>query len=218
MRIRRQTTFTVTDGPVAIVDPGYVYNSTDESPYVAVPDNCALFDDFGGDGNFKVYDSPECLIVDTAPRQFKASTRTEFTQLDGSVSVDSGMIVFVNLADAPVIASNPITCVVHDLAPGEYTAWSEENENSFSHRRAILGIGKSIRLFLAGTDATTINEIEQRVAASLRLKGQERTDALESIRSHILDLHLSGSNDRRLRMLADAVKLTLPRRTRKKAT
>ena len=218
MRIRRQVPFSVTDGRVAIVDPGHVFASIDESPYFAVPENCALFDNFGGDGNFKVYESSECLIVDTAPRQFKAAARTEFTQIQGSVGVDSGVIVFVNLADALSIESDPIPCVVHHLPPGEYIAWSEENENSSSQRRAILGLGKSTRLFLAGTDATTINEIEQRVAVSLRLKGQDRAGALEVIRNQILDLHLSGSKDRRLRMLAQAVKLELPRRGRKKAT
>jgi hypothetical protein len=128
------------------------------------------------------------------------------------------MIAFVNLADAPTIESHPIPCVVHPLSPGKYVAWAEENENSYSHRRTILGLGRSPHLFLAGSDGTTINEIEERVAAALRLKGQERTAALEVIRSQILDLHRSGSKDRRLRMLADAIKLDLPRRTRRRAT
>ena len=218
MRIRKRAEFTVTDGPVAIVDPSYVFDSIPNFPFVSLPANAACFDSFGGDGNFKVYKSTDCVIVDTAPRQFKPKSRPNFTLLDGGVAVDSGMIVFVNLADAPVITSTPITCVVVDLEPRIYTVWAEENENSFSQRRVILGIGPSPMLFLAGNDATMIDEIEQAVAVAIRLKGNERISALEPIREQISVLHLNGCKDRRLRMLADAIKFKLPRRGRKNAT
>ena len=218
MRIRRRTEFTVTDGPVAIVDPSYVFDSIPDFPFVTLPANSVCFDSFGGDGNFSVYESPECVIVDTAPRQFKPKTRLDFARVDGDVAVDSGMIAFVNLADAPVISANPITCVTLELQPGVHVAWAEENENSLSQRRVILGIGPTPKLFLADNDATMIDEIEQAVAASIRLKGDERINALELIREQIADLHLNGCKDRRLRMLADAIKFKLPRRGRKNAT
>ena len=48
MRIRRRTEFTVTDGPVAIVDPSYVFNSIPDFPFVSLPAISVCFDNFGG--------------------------------------------------------------------------------------------------------------------------------------------------------------------------
>ena len=103
-----------------------------------------------------------------------------------------------------------------ELLPGIHVAWAEENENSMSQRRVILGIGPTPKLFLAGNDATMIDEIEQAIAASIRLKGDDRINALKPIREQIENLHLNGCKDQRLRMLADTIKFNLPRRSRKK--
>lgn len=99
-----------------------------------------------------------------------------------------------------------------DLSPGDYLAWCEENEGSMSAQRTIIGLGAEPHLFLAGSDADTVAEFEQLAARALRMKGRERPHRLDEIRAGLLELHFSGSKDKRLGMLAQSLKLDLPAR------
>ncbi|MDV6034635.1 MAG: hypothetical protein F9B45_32000 [Phycisphaera sp. RhM] len=215
MRTRGETEFDVRDGLVVCFDPMFAFAATDVEPFLQIPTNVPFFDNFGGDGSFNVYRSPECVVIDTAPRQFRAKTRPEFEKLDGRVGVDSGTIAFANASDVPALPDG--LSVSFHLAPGTYRAWSEHNENSFADRRTILAVGPTVQLFLAGADATNINEIETQVAKAIRMKGEQRIKLVSELQQRIVDLHMQGCRDQRLKMLADAVKLTLPRRPRTKS-
>lgn len=214
MRVHRQLSLTVTEGRVAILDPGLAFPPTSGPPYFALPSRHAVFDDFGGDGTFKVYRSGDVVIVDTAPRQFKANVRDDFTRLSGEVAVDTGTIAFVNASDLPASAASAAGGVLCDLPRGDYVVWSEQKDESASRRRFVLGLGPSVRLTLAGPDAMRVREIERQLSEALRLKGAEKAKALAAVQSELVALRLAGSRDRRLRRLADAAGVRLPPRPR----
>ena len=214
MRIRAQFSFAVTQA-VLIIDPAHVFEPIDEEPFYAIEPGVPCFGESINVGRHRVYRCGDCLVVDTAPRQFRPGKRLEF-DLIGEVLVDSGMVVVLDTARVPDLdpfADFAVTC---DLPAGRYVAWCEENENSVSQQRAILGIGSKPQLFLAGVDATSIHELETELAAVLRIKGPARQARVQELRDKIMELHLSGSKDRRLEMLASAVKLDLPARRGKK--
>lgn len=217
MRTRKTATLEITSGCLLICDPSYIFEPVESAPYVKLPRGSVYFDDFGGDGNFKVHSDGVTIVVDTAPGLFRAKSRSDFSQLKGKVPVDSGMMAFLDGSDiAQSSAQSASLLFVTEVPNGTYRVWEEEKDSSWAFRNRILCFGPEVTLLINGPDANELSVIEKEVAQVLRLKGSEKRERLHVVQETLTELHLSGMKDRRLRMLADAVKLTLPRRSKKK--
>lgn len=220
MRIRNKKQFKITSGNLIIADPGFIFPGLDREPYVFIPENAVLMDKFGGDGNFKVYKSNEAVVVDTAPRLFKATKRTNFQKLDNSVGVDSGLICFIDSRkeDLTSIETFEEFYVSLEVPNGNYFVWREENETSVSHRNSILSFGTTEKLYLSGKDANTIEAIEKEMVSYFRSKGQVKEKIFKELEAKVLHLHWAKSKDPRLSKIALTLNINLPKRIKKNRT
>jgi hypothetical protein len=204
----------ITSDSVIVCDPGYIFPYKDTSPYVDIPENCPIFNDFGGDGSFKAYQCEEYVIIDTAPKLFKPGKRSILNVLPGEVSVDAGMIAFFDATptNRELIDSKMTNqmYIEFKVPSGDYVTWEEEHDTSESHRRMIIGFGQKPLILMAGENANTIEQLEKAIAKTLRMKGPDKNKNMEEIKENILDLHWAGNKDQRLKMLAQAVRLKLP--------
>ncbi len=213
MRARRIQTIEITSGNLYICDPGYYFEPIDVDPFMALPPEAAWFNDFGGDGCYRVYSDGTTIVVDTAPRQFKSATRPDFRQFQQRVPVDSGTIAFLDAdhASEALSSADRGSVLLTEVPAGQYKVWEEEKDTSWAFRRRILCIGPSVNLFLHGSDATDLMDLEREIALTLRSKGKEKTAKLEELRNTILEMHNSGVRDRRLRDLAKLLRIKLPK-------
>lgn len=67
MRIISKYSITVSSGIVIVVDPAFLFDHSDQPPYLQIPDGMPFFDGVGADGEFTVYQSSDCVVVDMAP-------------------------------------------------------------------------------------------------------------------------------------------------------
>ena len=218
MRLQRKVEFTVTTGHLVICDPGFVFPGSAKPPYFDAPPHIPCFGGFGGDGTFSVYRRDNLIVVDTAPRLFKARTRPDFTKVQGQVGVDSGMICFL---DTKRDGLTNVECgdeflIELEIENGEYCAWIEEHDTSVSLRRCLLAFGPEPKLFLSGAEADEVGAIEKKVVQFFRAKGPSKLELRQQIESRVIELHLNWCKDRRLQVIASTMKIDLPRRSSKR--
>jgi len=215
--ISRIQSIVITSGRLVVGDPAFVCEPIDLHPCIKLPDNVPYYDNFGGDGTFRVFTNDKIIVIDTAPRQFKAKSRQEFCELNGTVGIDTGRMSFFDATKKMIKAAEKYKQIyfLTDVPNGEYKVWQEVNENSRARQDRILCFGPQVELIITKPLQSQLVEIEKQVTQALRLKGKEKITRLEKIRKTLAELHLSGVKDPRLRMLADAVKMKLPRRTKR---
>lgn len=174
-----------------------------------------------GNGEFSVYTDGNVYFVDVDPRIFKAKTRPTLSLLPGRVGVDTSHIGIYDLTDDRKRAVDDALAdgwaiAICDLNNGEYCAWFEEKGTSKDIFRGVIGFGPEPVMLLNGDHGSQLQEIEDRIASAYRMKGDEKQTAMQDISESLCELHLDGCKDKRLRMLADSIKLTLPRRSPKR--
>lgn len=213
MKIRRVEQLIIRSKRLLICDPGFFFDSPD-----LIPSNSVCYNDFGGDGSFKVYSDGSIVVVDTSPRHFKAKSHPTFHQLQGDISVDTGHIAFID-ADVKILRStnqyNAFKLLV-DVPNGIYKVWQEVKDTSQAWRDRILCFGADTTLLIHKPVLDDLQLIEEEIAQVLRLKGNEKVQRIKQIQMKLSQLHLSGVKAPRLKVLANAVKLKLPRISRKK--
>ncbi len=212
MRLKRQS-ITVASGAVLICDPQLVGDG--ESG------DAVSFRLWEGNGEFSVYTDGNAYFVDVDPRIFKAKTRPTLSLLPGRVGVDTSHIGIYDLTDDRKRAADDALAdgwaiAICDLNNGEYCAWFEEKGTSKDIFRGVIGFGPEPVMLLNGDHGSQLQEIEDRIASAYRMKGDEKQTAMQNISESLCELHLDGCKDKRLRMLADSIKLTLPRRSPKR--
>lgn len=212
MRLKRQS-LTVASRAVLICDPQLVGDC--ESG------DAVSFRLWEGNGEFSVYTDGNSYFVDVDPRIFKAKTRPTLSPLSGRVGVDTSHIGIYDLTDDRKHAADDALAdgwaiAINDLNNGEYFAWFEEKGTSRDIFRGVVGFGRTPVMLLNGDHGSQLQEIEDRIARAYRLKGEERRTAMQDISESLCELHLDGCKDKRLRMMADSIKLTLPRRSPKR--
>ena len=109
-----------------------------------------------------------------------------------------------------------IAVVINDLPLGTYVTWFEEKGAAQELFRGVVGFGRDVTMLLNGDTGQQLQSIEVRIAAAYRLKGPDKQTEMESIGQLLSQIHLDGCKDPRLRMMADAIKLKLPRRSSRK--
>jgi len=217
MRIIERHPFALTTDRLLIFDPMYLYAVGGDPPRWDVPDDVLAIDTVVGDGAFAVYRSGDILVIDTAPRVFKARSRADFARLPNEVAVDTGSVCFAPCTDARLARLREridwgfVSC---PLPPGDYAVWIEAKDTSRAFARSIICFGREQRFYLHGETASVIHELEKEAARVLRMKGSDRQRRLADLRRRILDLHWAGNKDRRLDLLAAALKIDLPPRWR----
>ena len=212
MRLKRQSV-TVASGAVLICDPQLVGDG--ESG------DAAVFRLWEGNGEFNVYTDGNAYFVDVDPRILKAKTRSALARLSGCVGVDTSHVGIYDLTDYRKHAADDAlgdgwAIAINDLNNGEYFAWFEEKGTSKDIFRGVIGFGPEPVMLLNGDHGSRLQEIEDRIARAYRMKGDEKQTALQDISESLCELHLDGCKDKRLRMMADSIKLTLPRRSPKR--
>lgn len=212
MRLNRQSVI-VNSSSLLICDPQLVGESESSDG--------AVFRLWEGNGEFNVYTDGNAYFVDVDPRIFKANTRQTLSKLSGCVSVDTSHIGIYDLTDdrrhaADDALANGWAIAIKDLPNGEYCAWFEEKGTSKDIFRGVIGFGSTPVMLLNGDHGSRLQEIEDRIARAYRMKGDERQSAMQDISESLCELHLDGCKDKRLRMMADSIKLTLPRRSPKR--
>lgn len=215
MRIRKQN-IQIRSGSALICDRCVIGDHASEEL-----DDCARFRSWHGDGDFSVYSDGDCFFIDLDPRILKAKTRPDLTPLPGQVSVDTAEIGIYDLTEGRYGMANRAIArgsavVIQNLIPGTYLAWFEEKETARDAFRGVIGFGPKVKMLLNSSAAEQVQELEDRIARAYRLKGDQKHAELAAVRDNLMELHLSGCNDPRLRMLASAVKLDLPRRSSKR--
>ncbi len=208
MRLKRQSV-SVASGAVLICDPQIV--GDDESG------DAAVFRLWEGNGEFNVYSDGRSYFVDVDPRIFKAKTRPALSPLPGWVGIDTSHLGIYDFTDdrqhsAGDALADGWAIVVNDIPDGEYFAWFEEKGTSKDIFRGVIGFGAEPVMLLNGDHGSRLQEIEDRIARTYRMKGAERQTAMQEISDCLCGLHLDGCKDKRLRMMADSIKLVLPRR------
>ncbi len=211
MRLRTST-IQIRTGNVLVCDPLVI--GDDASDQI---DDRVRFRSWNGDGSFSVYSDGDCFFIDIDPRIFKAGTRSNLAELPGHVGVDTAEIGIYDLTAERFAAADDAIAegwavVISDLPPGPYVAWFEEKGTAKELFRGVIGFGRNVKMILNSGSGALIQELEDRIAKAYRLKGNDKQAEMEAIRNGLADLHLSGCNDQRLRMLASAVKFELPRR------
>lgn len=213
MRLTRQSV-TVTTNSVVVCDP-YIVGET-------VQENTAIFELWRGDGNYKMYSANNNnYFVDVDPRIFKAKTREGFSVLPGHVGVDTGQIGIFDLTPERRHAADDALAdgwaiEISGLANRDYVAWFEEKGTSQELFRGVIGFGAQPVMLLNGEHGAQLQDIEDRIVKMFRMKGVEKQVEFQSVSQSLSDLHLDGCKDKRLRMLADAIKFKLPRRSSKR--
>lgn len=208
MRLKRQSV-AVTSGAVLICDPQLI--SDDESR------NAAVFRLWEGNGEFYVYTDGQAYFVDVDPRIFKANIRPTLTLLPGRVGISTSHIGIYDLTNdrkqsADDALADGWAIAIDNLPNCEYCAWFEEKGASKEIFRGVIGFGPQPVMLLNGDHGSRLQEIEDQIARAYRLKGDEKQTAMQNISESLCELHLDGCKDKRLRMMADSIKLTLPRR------
>lgn len=208
MRLKRQSV-TVASGAVLICDPQLVGDGE--------AGDAAVFRLWEGNGEFNVYTDGNAYFVDVDPRIFKAKTRSSLASLSGCVGVDTSHVGIFDLTDDRKHAADDALAdgwaiAINDLPNGEYCAWFEEKGSSKDIFRGVIGFGTEPVMLLNGDYGNRLQEIEDRIARAYRMKGIEKQSAMQEISESLCELHLDGCKDKRLRMMADSIKLTLPRR------
>ena len=215
MRLKRQTVV-IRHGSVLLCDPLVVGHD----PSQPLADG-ASFTLWEGDGNFNVYTDGNCYFIDVDPRMLKANTRPQLRQLPGHVGIDTAHIGIYDLTSDRMAAADDAIAdgwavAINDLPPETYVAWFEEKGTAKELFRGVVGFGRNVTMLLNGDTAQQLQSIEDRIAAAYRLKGSDKQTEMAFIGELLSQLHLDGCKDPRLRMLSDAVKLTLPRRPPRK--
>ena len=207
MRVGKQIKLSITSGKLVICDVALIENQEKpDEPY---------FDLFGGDGDFKVYQDGNIIVVDTAPRLFKAKTRPHMKKLPGRVSVDTSHLGFrdgtQDFLNKFCTTDLKKFAVIVDIPNGDYITWSEKKDWSTAYQDTIICFGKKVELFLSKTYATDLFVIEKQLATALRMKGRERQTEKERIKDALMNIHMTGIKDERLSKMAALLKLKLPR-------
>ena len=116
----------------------------------------------------------------------------------------------MNASLAPRSTGSELTL---EIASGSYKAWVEFKEPSQSQGPFwIFAFGLQVELILNGGMANSLLAIEDRAADALRLKGKAKAQAIAQLSAELGEIHKSGSNDPRIRDLAQALKIKLPPR------
>lgn len=217
MRLAKKS-IVISTGNALICDPLVVGDdgSTDS-------EDASSFRLWEGDGNFTVYTDGECFFIDIDPRILKAGSRSDLTPIPGCVGVDTAHVGIYDLTVARLHAADDAIAdgwavVLRDLAAGRYIAWFEEKGTSKELFRGVVGFGPRVRMLLNGDSGQMLQMLEERIAKAYRLKGHDKQSEMQTIGDALVSLHLDGCKDQRLRMLADAAKVTLPRRPPKRRT
>lgn len=208
MRLKRQS-ITVTSGTVLICDPQLVGDC--ESG------DAAVFRLWEGNGEFYVYTDGRVYFVDVDPRIFRANTRPTLSRLPGRVDVDTSHLGIYDLTDERKHAADDALAdgwaiAINNLSDREYYAWFEEKGTAKDIFRGVVGFGTNPVMLLNGDHGSRLQEIEDQIALAYRMKGDAKQTAMQNISESLCELHLDGCKDKRLRMMADSIKLTLPRR------
>lgn len=211
MRLKRQT-LQIGHGQALICDPLVVGHD----PSHAIADG-ATFELWEGNGEFSVYSDGQTYFIDVDPLILKANTLTQLSRISGRVGIDTAHIGVYDLSPERFAAADDAIAdgwaiVIRDLLPGQYVAWFEEKGTAKELFRGVVGFGRSVKMLLNGEIAQQIQSLEDRIAAAYRLEGIEKQAEMRAIGEALTKLHLDGCKDTRLRMLADAIKLKLPRR------
>ena len=213
MRLTRQSV-TVASGAVLICDPQLVADVESS--------DAAVFRLWQGNGEFKVYSDGNTFFVDVDPRVFRVKSRPTLSLLSGRVGIDTSHIGIYDFTEdrkhsADDALADGWAIAIEDLDKGEYCAWFEEKGTSKDIFRGVIGFGPEPVMLLNGDYGSQLQAIEDRIARAYRMKGVEKQSALKSISDSLCELHLAGCNDKRLRMMAESVKLVLPRRKNKRS-
>lgn len=174
-----------------------------------------------GDGNFTVYTDGECYFIDVDPRILKAGSRSDLAPVPGRVGIDTAHVGIYDLTPERLHAADDAVAdgwaiVLGNLPVGQYVAWFEEKGTSKELFRGVVGFGPRVRMLLNGTSGEILQELEDRIAKAYRMKGRDKVSEIQTIADALVSLHLDGCKDNRLRMLASAVKIELPRRPPKR--
>ncbi len=212
MRLKRQSV-NVTTGSVIVCDP-QMFGDADGA-------DAAVFRLWEGNGEFTVYTDGTAYFVDVDPRILKAKSRGDLNPLPGCVGVDSAHVGIYNLTTDRMHAADDALADgwairIDGLDNTEYVAWFEEKGTSKEIFRGVVGFGHHPVLLLNGDHGAQLQAIEDRIAKMFRLKGREKQSVHRDISTSLCDLHLDGCKDTRLRMMADSIKLKLPRRPAKR--
>lgn len=160
------------------------------------------------DGDYKIYTDGSMYVIDVHPRIFKAKTRSSFTKLKEVVSVDYCSIGVADL-ESDLLKHIPQKHLesqsIIEVTPGDYYLWFEQKGDNYF--RGLIGFGASTRLIVNGEYANEVQEIEKDI--SLFLRGKKSLK--DCITERILSLHSDGCKDKRLKQLADLLKLKLPK-------
>lgn len=215
MRLRRHA-FKVRTGDVLVCDPR-ILSDIDRPDH----DDRVVFDSWSGDGDFMVYSDGDCYFVNIDPRIFKAGSRSQLAALPGRVSCDSAEVQICDLTPERRAAAQGMidagqAVVVHGLPPATYQAWFEEKGAAKDLFRGVIGFGPEVKMVLNRSTGMQLQELEDRISRVYRQKGESKRSEFEAIGRDLIELHLSGCNDPRLKMLADAARVKLPRRTAKR--
>lgn len=212
MRVESQRV-QIRSGGAVLCDPHFYSDLTGERP-----DDVGVLDTVKGDGYYKVYTDGSRYFIDVDPRILKAKARPELVLLHGGINVDSGQVGVVDVTSGRADAcergvSEKLAVKISGLEVGEYHFWFEEKSTASRIHRGVIGFGKDIKLLVNGDMANELFELEQELAKLYRRKGTEREQRLQPIIDRLIELHMSGCNDRRIHTLADALKTKLPRRS-----
>jgi hypothetical protein len=160
---------------------------------------------------YKLYAGDEFIVLDGAPRVLRPGGRSDLSCV-GSVEIPSGNLLIADgdllppeVRTSPAVFQNRF--FVTDLV-----VWVEEKEVSTAAQCRILCVGPEMKLLMAGPEANTIHEIERQLARVLRMKGRQKKTEMDELRKTVLDLHWAGAKDKRLGLIASALRIELPHR------
>jgi hypothetical protein len=156
-------------------------------------------------------------FVNVHPQTLRAKTIRGMTELSDRVPVDCCSIGFIDSAHPTLVGNEKamsVEGVLIDVPPGDYNAWFEQKGDNYY--RGVIGFGKKPVMIINGESANDIAELERLMVQVLKKQGNHSA-AKTNLRGSILQMHLDGCKDKRLKQLADAVGLDLPRRKPNKA-
>lgn len=160
---------------------------------------------------YKLYAGDDFIVLDGAPRVLRPGGRDDL-ELVGSIETPSGNLVLADGAMLPQEVLSSPAVFKNRFFVNVLSVWIEEKERSTAAQCRILCVGPKVKLLMAGRDADSIHEIERDLADVLRMKGREKGQAMEELRKRVLELHSSGSKDKRLGLIASALRIELPHR------
>ena len=164
------------------------------------------------DGSYAVCKMRDMYFVNVHPQTLRAKNIPDMNELPDRVPVDCSSIGFIDSSHSAVAGNEKamsVDGVLIDVEPGEYNAWVEQKGDNYF--RGVIGFGKKPVIIVNGESANDIADLEKLMVQVMKKQG-DYSAARTKLSESIMQMHQNGCKDKRLKQLADALGLKLPRR------